>query len=566
VAEHGRYIPLRKVADGGMAEIFLGQQSGAAGFKKLVVLKRILPAVAKDEHFRNTLLDEAHIAMRLHHNNIVQVLDFGEAGGSAFLVLELVDGWSLAQVIKRAHAARTRLPLELGLFIVGETCRGLAYAHTRREDGKPLKIVHRDISPQNVLLSVEGEVKVTDFGIARASVRADRTGHGTVKGKPNFMSPEQARGEELDARSDVFSVGIMLYQLATGLLPFKAATDLETMLRAQQAKFTPPQKVFEDIPRPIARIINKAMKADPDERYQSAEEMLVAIEKVLRSGERAAGQTELRRWLLDLGSKDRARPISQHEEPTSSTHKTDPPSGEWIELSDLFVPPEVRTQPPTRRTTDPQIARTRRSEQPEKKKRRLVRPGLLLLLLITAAAGYVYWLRTGGKLDRAVDILWPKDKAPDAHVEWLPFPGTGPEQPQVSQAVADAGAAGLVTAEPDDVAEALVDAGTADQVQPMPEAGDGGATAGDAGGLADARYSAGVEAEMVPVWLVSEPPGANIRVGGRLLGQTPGKYRFHLNTLFEVTFEKPGYEKAVKRFTVTSANNPGLKATHKPLR
>ena len=301
---HGRYTIVRKIADGGMAEIFLATLHGAEGFERVVVLKRILTAFYADPQFRNMLLDEAHIAMSLNHSNIVQVLDLGQADGRYFLVLELVDGWDLAAVLERAKAVRIPWPPELALYVTAEVCRALAYAHGKTRNGKAMGIVHRDISPQNVLLSDQGEVKLTDFGIAKALNRREQTAAGVIKGKLDFMSPEQASGAPLDARSDIFSVGVMLYVMATGRRPFLAPTDLESMLRVQKAEFPAPREVRPDVDPETARITMQAMQLVPSERYRGAEDMLLDVEKVLRTAFRPAGQTELKRWLADLSRKD----------------------------------------------------------------------------------------------------------------------------------------------------------------------------------------------------------------------------------------------------------------------
>ena len=241
---HGRYAVVKKIADGGMAEIFLARQSGAEGFARSVIVKRILPAFSADPHFRNMLVDEAHIAMTLNHSNVVPVVDLGQAGGCYFLVLELVDGWDLSTIRKRATKAGTPIPLGISLYLVAEVCRALAYAHGRKDiQGKPLGIVHRDVSPQNVLVSEQGEVKVADFGIAKALGKRERTQTGIIKGKLEYMSPEQALGQPLDASSDVFAVGTLLYLLATDQRPFASPSDFEALLRVQRAEFDPPEKV-----------------------------------------------------------------------------------------------------------------------------------------------------------------------------------------------------------------------------------------------------------------------------------------------------------------------------------
>src|SRR5262249_7383107 len=236
-----RYTILRKIADGGTAEIFLAKQHGVHGFEKMVVLKRIFPALYADPQFRHLLVDEAHVAMSLNHSNIVQVLDLGDSEGRYFLALELVDGWTLDKILRRAKAAGVPFPPALALYVTAEVCRALAYAHTKMRDGKPLGIVHRDISPHNVLLSADGEVKLTDFGIAKAQNKKEHSLGNIIKGKISFMSPEQASGAELDARTDLSSVGTMLYVMITRRLPFDAPTDFETLMQVKSGDYMPPE-------------------------------------------------------------------------------------------------------------------------------------------------------------------------------------------------------------------------------------------------------------------------------------------------------------------------------------
>jgi eukaryotic-like serine/threonine-protein kinase len=309
---HGRYAITRKVADGGMAEIFLARQSGAEGFARSVIVKRILPAYSADPHFRNMLVDEAHIAMTLNHSNIVPVLDLGQSGGCYFMVLELVDGWDLATIRVRANKCGEKIPLGICLYVVAEICRALAYAHGRKDArGKPLQIVHRDVSPQNVLISEQGEVKVADFGIAKALGKRERTQTGVIKGKLEYMSPEQALGKPLDAASDVFAVGTLLYLLATGQRPFASPSDFEALLRVQRAEFVPPEKVCPDLSPAVARIVKRAMQARPADRHGSAEEMMIEVEAVLRGELGSPGQSELKRWLRELSERDGALPVSR---------------------------------------------------------------------------------------------------------------------------------------------------------------------------------------------------------------------------------------------------------------
>jgi serine/threonine-protein kinase len=304
MAQHGRYTIVRRVADGGMAEIFLATQVGREGFQKPVILKRIHSTIYADPQFRNMFIDEAHISMSLSHSNIVQILDLGVSAGRYFLVLELVDGWDLGRVLQRAAAVGTRLPRELGLYITADVCRALAYAHGKSDGDRPLGIVHRDVSPHNILLSEQGEVKLTDFGIAKAMNKREQTGTGVVKGKVAFMSPEQAMGKPIDARSDLFSLGTILYLLMTRSRPFEGPTDLETLLRVQKGDFTPAEATAPDLEPEVAAVISRAMRTDPAERYQTADEMLGDLENVLRTVFRPVGPTELKRWLAQLAAHD----------------------------------------------------------------------------------------------------------------------------------------------------------------------------------------------------------------------------------------------------------------------
>ena len=266
MAAHGRYTILGKLADGGMAEIFLAIQHGAEGFEKHIVLKRILTPYSADPQFRNMMLDEAHISMSLQHSNIAQVLDLGVAGGRYFLALELVDGWDLERILQRAYAAGILWPAALSLHVAACVCRALAYAHAKARDGKPLGIVHRDISPNNVLISDQGEVKLTDFGVAKAHRKREQTASGVIKGKVAYMSPEQALGTTVDKRSDIFSVGSLLYRMVTEKLPFDAGDDMEQLLRVQRAEFRPPEQVKPMVGPAVSSIIMRALRLAPSER------------------------------------------------------------------------------------------------------------------------------------------------------------------------------------------------------------------------------------------------------------------------------------------------------------
>src|SRR5262245_52151873 len=312
MARGTRYHVVSKIAHGGMAEIFLALQKGEEGFQKPVVLKRILPSLAADPKFVRMFVDEAHIASTLNHSNLVQVLDLGKSGDQYFLVLEFVDGWSLEQIRRRAQQAKLKLPVPLALTIVGALCRGLAYVHTRERHGKPLGIVHRDVTPQNVLISQHGEVKLADFGIAKAVGKSEKSATGIIKGKFAYMSPEQSQARPLDARSDLFSVGTVLYLLVTGRKPFDGATDADVIMQVRRARPDKPSTLVRDLNPDVERLINRALRADPGKRWQSAEQMADKIDAILVKLGQPSGPAPLKRWLETLSARDGAKPPVAH--------------------------------------------------------------------------------------------------------------------------------------------------------------------------------------------------------------------------------------------------------------
>ncbi len=348
-----RYTILRKIADGGTAEIFLATQRGVHGFEKVVVLKRIFPAYYADPQFRDMLVNEAHIAMSFNHSNIVQVLDLGEDDGQYILALELVDGWTLDAVIRRVRAARSSFPPAQALYVTAEVCRALAYAHAKADaDGKPLGIVHRDISPHNVLLSEQGEVKLTDFGIATVQEKNEQGGEKVIRGKIAFMSPEQAAGGPIDARSDLFSVGTMLYVMICGRYPFDAPTDLEVLLLVKNGEAIPPEVARPGIHPDVSRLLKRALAKDPAARFQRADDMLIEVEQVMRVAFRAVGQTELKRWLQDLSARDGVPTVTKAPALPSST-----PAGR-------VVGPATPTSTPTRVLPPPIMTRSGSAVRP----------------------------------------------------------------------------------------------------------------------------------------------------------------------------------------------------------
>ena len=287
----GRYEPIRRLAVGGMAEIYLARLLGVGieGFEKLVVLKRILPQHALDPELLRMFLDEARLSATLTHPHITEVYDVGADGDAPFFAMEYVHGANLRELM-RAHARTTGeavAPLELAhaIEIVAAAAAGLHYAHDRLgPGGEPFGIVHRDVSPSNVLVSYDGAVKVSDFGIAKWALQRTRTQEGTLKGKFAYMSPEQCRGRAVDRRSDVFALGTILYELTTGAAPFTGESDLEILNRIATGVAAPPAwpEAKGVYPTALSDIVMRALAPDPDHRFPTMQALQVALETFAR--------------------------------------------------------------------------------------------------------------------------------------------------------------------------------------------------------------------------------------------------------------------------------------------
>ena len=274
----GRYTCLREIGAGGMAVLYLAQRTGAKGFTKRFALKRIKPKYAADQNFTRMFMREAKLSATLDHPNIAQVVDFGQDGREHFIVMEYVHGLDLRRLIRASP--ENILPLECALSVATRVCAALHYAHEKRDaEGKHQALVHRDVSATNVLLSMDGAVKLTDFGIAKGFA-ADGTGTSSsmLVGKPGYMSPEQVRCESLDRRSDVFCIGILLYEMTTGRRCFYGDSVFAVLNATQRAQYVTPSQRLPDYPPALEAIIAKTLQADADARYASARDLQLALE------------------------------------------------------------------------------------------------------------------------------------------------------------------------------------------------------------------------------------------------------------------------------------------------
>jgi serine/threonine protein kinase len=331
----GPYELEEKLGEGGMAEVFRARQRGPDGFVRTVCVKRLLPAIEADPSLAQAFGDEARILAALHHPAIVTVLDFGRHDGRSFLAMELVEGTDLRRVLRRTGP----LPPELAIYVGHELASALAHAHAAVVDGIAQRVVHRDVTPSNVLVSVDGSVKLADFGIAKATTRAQVTQHGIVKGKVPYMSPEQAIGEELDHRSDLFALGVVLFECIAGRRPYDGPSDLDTFRNVQSGVHEPLDRLVPGVPRPLVEAIHALLRPRREDRIPSAADLVdLLADFVITLGARRALVDRVARCRA-LGPKAR-RPVQVS-----------------VEVSGVGLPasaePAPLVAPPTARSTRP---------------------------------------------------------------------------------------------------------------------------------------------------------------------------------------------------------------------
>ena len=311
---YGKYILLRKIAMGGMAEIFRAKSVGAEGFEKLMVVKRILPHFTEDEAFVKMFIDEARIASKLHHSNIVQIYDFDSEDDRYYIAMEYVEGCDLKLVLERAAKLDKPLSPAQVAWVMMEASKGLHYAHTKEYNGQALNIVHRDVSPHNLMVSYSGEVKLMDFGIAKAAQRSTKTMAGTVKGKCAYMSPEQARGKALDGRSDLFALGIMSWEMLTHKRLFLGDSDFETLSNVLKQEVPAPSSINPEVPPELDAIVLRSLAKDVEERQASVEAFGRELTKWFYSNIDDLDQVALKPYLHDLFGEDIAKLKTDYEE------------------------------------------------------------------------------------------------------------------------------------------------------------------------------------------------------------------------------------------------------------
>jgi len=286
VGSLGRYQIIEPIAAGGMGEVFLAKAIGAAGFEKKVVIKRIRPHLAQDPSFVRRFIGEGRVVVQLAHPNVAQVFDMGEVDGSYFIAMEYVEGCDLRELNRRAKVSGRRVPLGQILFVLSSIADGLAHAHNRQDDeGTPVGIIHRDVSPSNIMLSKDGAVKLVDFGVAKTEVFQQESLGGSIRGKLQYMSPEQANAAELSSRSDVFSLGVVAYELLSGKRPFDADTDVAVIDRVRYEEPTPLKDCVDHLPQALMDLVHRALSKEPEERPDAAEFCRESLSLLYETGE-----------------------------------------------------------------------------------------------------------------------------------------------------------------------------------------------------------------------------------------------------------------------------------------
>jgi serine/threonine protein kinase len=308
-----RYRVIEKLASGGMAEVFRAESAGLEGFKKQVAIKRVLPHLSEKKKFISMFLDEARLSAHLSHSNCVQVFDIGVGDNAYFIVMEYVDGADLKAVLETLKKQGRELAVEEAVFIAIKICEGLCYAHELTDhEGRPFAVVHRDVSPPNVLMTKHGEIKIVDFGLAKASSQLEKSEPGIIKGKFSYLSPEAALGKDVDHRTDIFAVGIILWEMIAGRRLFLGDTDFATVKLVQQASVPPLSKINAQVTPDLDRIVAKSLARDPAQRYQSARDLAVALNDHLYKYGKPVGSFKIATLVQStIRDKQRARPM-QH--------------------------------------------------------------------------------------------------------------------------------------------------------------------------------------------------------------------------------------------------------------
>jgi serine/threonine protein kinase len=561
----GKYFLVDKIAMGGMAEIFKAKSFGHGGFENLLVIKRILSHLSDNEQFVRMFMDEAKVSALLQHNNVVRIYDFGKLRENYFIAMECVEGKDVKLILRKLAERRKLLPREFAVYIAMEAAKGLDYAHKRTTlQGQPLSIVHRDVSPSNILVSYHGEIKVADFGIVKAANCAEDTDAGMLKGKFEYMSPEQAGGRDLDRRSDIFSLGIILHEMLTGRRLFKSEDEIKTLERIKAGDVDPPSTLNPSVPARLDEIVMRALAKDADDRYQDARELHADLLEFLYPASPDLTQQSLAHFMAELFTDETGHERDRLEEGTRlalAMHE----SQQSVDLE-----PEWEEDSPSTRTRGGTVAE--QAPAPPQSKVPYVVAGLALLL----SAG------TAGFFLTRPDPVAAVDTTADAPIA----PNTGAVQvkiaPVAAQVVVDGTVIGtgtdvlvpnltpdaehtlVVSAEGYATVTEVVTVAAGERVRlpltlvasakPTDDARD--ATPRGTGQAAQRPAGNPGEVNVAIAWFNSSPSGADVYVDGKLIGKTPTEWTGgEAGNRYGVEYRLGGYENT--RFTAALPRQGG---------
>jgi serine/threonine protein kinase len=589
----GDYYLMDRLAIGGMAEIWRGKAVGLEGFERTVALKLILPSYTQNPEFNSMFIDEARIASSLNHSNIVRITNFGVTDGRYYHEEEFIEGRSVRQILQKCHDNQRLLPIDSACYIISEICKGLHYAHTKHDPvtNEALNIIHRDMSPQNIMVSFEGEVKIVDWGIAKAKGKMEETRAGVLKGKFGYMSPEQAEGEELDSRTDIFSLGIVFYEAVTGERLFVADNEINTLKKIREGNVPLPSKVNPAIDRELEAIVLKMLARPRIERYQSCYDVHEDIVRYLHKKFPAYNSLKLSKFVKELFSTeilaDRKRmsekeqsmpsysPLSYgsrpYEEKTriSSSDQSSydqvmrsEDEGDRTQLADGGSKKEAneptmatvssgiheKTQssaPRPVRDTIPEISYSRsdvRIVEAGSKRKLFIRVGLVAVVVVLLALAF---LMPGSKKTTAIKEQTTKAFGA-AIAEQAKQETPKPEQPQVAEETKPAIPKPEVQAQPGTKEE------PAAQPQPQPAKPEAKEQAASQPVQTEQSF-AGKTGNLS---LSSVPVNADVTIDGQSKGKTPLTLNgLVLGRKYELTLNAPGFETVTKLFTLRRENN-----------
>ena len=426
----GQYVLLEKISTGGMAEVWKARMRGVEGFQKIVAIKKILPHLSEDREFVEMFIDEAKLAAQLNHNNITHIYDLGKIQNSYYIAMEYIDGYDLKTILKRAQERDVPLTIELALFMASKIAAALDYAHRKRDfENRDMGLVHRDVSPQNVLISQEGDIKLCDFGIAKAASKVSQTQAGALKGKLQYMSPEQAWGRTIDRRSDIFALGTVLFEMLTNRKLFTGENEMSILEQVREAKVQPPSSLNEEVTPEIDRIVLKALEKEPANRYQTAADMARDIDSILYEFKPTPTSADLAIYMHRLNTAQVVAPPVMEPEPEPVV-EPEPKSAPKV------TPPTVSTPPGVVMPAWETAAAAAR----EKKKPTVIWiAAASIVIAIAAAGGYVYMRGRSSTAGPAQKVASP---APTTVRAPKPVETTTTVAPPVSETIA----AGATTA------------------------------------------------------------------------------------------------------------------------